>query len=605
MGNIVSYFRARPGQAAAVEQTMLAREITEETREKQTDPDIIRQHEVGDALEIKLEEVEEAVEDIDDFAHKASERDKRDNTDKGNDSQTEEISCLIEVTIPCKIESIQPDEKYNQPIVETYLEANSIVIEDDIPETMNEMTKPEQNVMPLPISNSSSIEAINEEVEEVIGDFDVIQEDKIFDTEINKSETLVEVNNSQGEKMSCTIVQADPIPQTASLQYEEAQYVTSKTCSESVDHLVNTDMNCSSTDLETKSMCQKTLQETVKDKDTAEESVEARETLNKAVGSRETVHETEEDMEIEKNPEEVKKTAQETVEEKETVRETTQFKEQAQRVTDNDNTDIENIGSIENSDADLIDQVSNTNEIGQDSIDNLEMVNSVEMIVEDKEMVPETVKYNETVEDKKRVREIVEDNAPVNEMLDMETAKETFEYEETAEDKKTVKVTVVDYINGQEAAEDKETVKETIEEEEIVKDKDTEQGTLEDKERIQERADENETAPEILETAEDKATVQETVLDEEKVQETTPAKEQIKLSIDIESIGSVEDSEVELINQDSNDNLEKTNAVNNIDEDILKSDEKQDAEVNKMVPTGSVVLKNLLSDSASFDNKSV
>ena len=48
MGNNVSYFRARPGQAAAVEQTMLAREITEETREKQTDPDIIRQHEVGD-----------------------------------------------------------------------------------------------------------------------------------------------------------------------------------------------------------------------------------------------------------------------------------------------------------------------------------------------------------------------------------------------------------------------------------------------------------------------------------------------------------------------------------------------------------------------------
>ena len=46
MGNIVSYFRAKPGQAAAVEQTKLSREITEDTREKTDEVVIIHQEEV-------------------------------------------------------------------------------------------------------------------------------------------------------------------------------------------------------------------------------------------------------------------------------------------------------------------------------------------------------------------------------------------------------------------------------------------------------------------------------------------------------------------------------------------------------------------------------
>ena len=43
MGNIVSYLRAKPGQVAAVEQTKLSREITEDTREK-TDELVIIHH---------------------------------------------------------------------------------------------------------------------------------------------------------------------------------------------------------------------------------------------------------------------------------------------------------------------------------------------------------------------------------------------------------------------------------------------------------------------------------------------------------------------------------------------------------------------------------
>ena len=46
MGNIVSYFRAKPGQAAAVEQTKLSREIIEETREKTDELVIIHQQQV-------------------------------------------------------------------------------------------------------------------------------------------------------------------------------------------------------------------------------------------------------------------------------------------------------------------------------------------------------------------------------------------------------------------------------------------------------------------------------------------------------------------------------------------------------------------------------
>jgi len=632
MGNIVSYFRARPGQAPAVEQTMLAREITEETREKQDDPDSILQHEV---VEIKLEEVEEALENIDDFAviHKDSECNNGDNVDEGNYSQTEEISCLTEVEIPCKIESIQTDEENAEPGPESYFEA-TMIVEDDIPETMTERSKPEQAELPLPISDTSSIEAINEEVDKVVGEFDVIQETKILDTERNNSETVVEVNDAQEETISCTSAQADSIPQTASLQqnmgisvpkeevsgiqtklhYEEAQYDTSKTCSESVDLLVHTDMNGSSKDLDRKSMGQKTLQE----KDIDKESLEDRETLHKPVDSRETVHETEEDMG--------------------TVQETTPFKEQAQWVTDN--TDIESVGSIHNLDADSIDQVSNANEIGQLRIGNLEMGNSVQIIVqekvtlqeteeemktvqetekdiktaqvtvEDNEKVPEIEQDNGTVEDKKR--DLEKDKTTVHENLKYkEAAQEIVEYEGTAEDKKMV--TAIDHMKEQVAVEEKETIEDTETAKETVEDKYTEQDPLEENETIQER-----TAPEYKETAEDIVIVQEIELDEEKVRETTPVK-QVKLSTDItdlESNGSVEDSEVDLIEQDSNgnengqviiDNLAMTNAgsIMVIDEVIIKADDKQDAEVDNMFSAGAVVLKNILADSASFENKSV
>ena len=46
MGNIVSYFRAKPGQAGAVEQTKLAREIPDDTREKKDELVITHQQEV-------------------------------------------------------------------------------------------------------------------------------------------------------------------------------------------------------------------------------------------------------------------------------------------------------------------------------------------------------------------------------------------------------------------------------------------------------------------------------------------------------------------------------------------------------------------------------
>merc|ERR1712106_766057 len=152
---------------------------------------------------------------------------------------------------------------------------------------------------------------------------------------------------------------------------------------------------------------------------------------------------------------------------------------------------------------------------------------------------------------------------------------------------------------------DTETAKETVE------DKYTEQDPLEENETIQER-----TAPEYKETAEDIVIVQEIELDEEKVRENTPV-EQVKLSTDItdlESNGSVEDSEVDLIEQDSNgnengqviiDNSAMTNAgsIMVIDEVIIKADDKQDAEVDNMFSAGAVVLKNILADSASFENK--
>merc|ERR1711892_440935 len=175
----------------------------------------------------------------------------------------------------------------------------------------------------------------------------------------------------------------------------------------------------------------------------------------------------------------------------------------------------------------------------------------------------------------------------------------------TAEDKKMV--TAIDHMKEQVAVEEKETIEDTETAKETVEDKYTEQDPSEETETIQER-----TAPEYKETAEDIVIE----LDEEKVRETSPVK-QGKLSTDItdlESNGSIEDSEVDLIEQDSNgngqviiDNLAMTNAgsIMVIDEVIIKADDKQDDEVDNMFSAGAVVLKNILADSASFENKSV
>eukprot|EP00091_Calanus_sinicus_P005866 TRINITY_DN16399_c0_g1_i1.p1 TRINITY_DN16399_c0_g1~~TRINITY_DN16399_c0_g1_i1.p1 ORF type:complete len:129 (-),score=44.52 TRINITY_DN16399_c0_g1_i1:151-513(-) len=75
MGNIVSYFRAKPEQADAVQQTKLAREITEDTMEKNDEQVIIHQQDVEEELtpstneaeDKRLEEIEDAEESFDDF----------------------------------------------------------------------------------------------------------------------------------------------------------------------------------------------------------------------------------------------------------------------------------------------------------------------------------------------------------------------------------------------------------------------------------------------------------------------------------------------------------------------------------------------------------
>merc|ERR1711892_337541 len=101
-----------------------------------------------------------------------------------------------------------------------------------------------------------------------------------------------------------------------------------------------------------------------------------------------------------------------------TVQETTAFKEQALLVTYN--TDIEGVGSIHNLDADSIDQVSKANEIGQLRIGNLEMANSVQIIVEDKVTLQETEEekkpVQETEKDIKIAQVTVEDNEKVPEI---------------------------------------------------------------------------------------------------------------------------------------------------------------------------------------------